>query len=209
MAVLNKQLQEECKQLIHKYQSYKSEWRKVKCRNELYLKMKEDLLKWTSSTISRWGKHESQQKLLSMSWDIFVYCLNGYKDGSDLVMTHFHNYTKYWLLDHYAKKGSVHLPLDEFRWTIGLMKSPENIAWENMMTLFQFREVIPDKCKKVWDDCVQSLCPVSKERKWDWVSGQGMTKNTYEDLRSVLIPIIKKVMGLENLKNRLAKKEEE
>jgi len=121
----NKQ-QDECIAIIKKYRSYTSEgWRKT-ARNKLYLLIRVDILKWVKSIMRKWNRYEEETELISLSWDIFLFCLGHYKEvaygikGS--IPKHFYEYTRYFLLMHYAKQQSVRVPLEELKEVLELVE---------------------------------------------------------------------------------------
>ena len=186
------ELQEECAGLICKYQKYKSKSNKEQMRNEIYAKMMKWMLIWIKSILSKWGKSELPEEVLSMSWDAFMFCIDYYKEGYPLAK-HFHEYTKYHLLIKYAKAERVQLPLEELKETLSLFDTPENVLFDRLLTLRQFRDVLPDKHKIVWDDATQSLYGENKDKKK--TKRMGMGDSTYNRVKEGFIPIIKLILG--------------
>lgn len=186
-------LQEECIELIDKYNRYVSKRHKEKVRNDLYEKMMSWMLIWMKSILAKWGKSEYPEELLSMSWDAFMFCLKYYKQGYPLAK-HFHEYTKYHLLIKYAKEEKVSLPLEELKETLSLVETPQNIMFEKLLTLRQFRDVIPERYKIVWDDATLSLSSKISDRVK--TPNHGLDDNLYVKLKESYIPIIKLILGL-------------
>jgi hypothetical protein len=186
------ELQEECVKLICKYQKYKSNTHKQKVRNEIYEKMMTWMLIWVKSILTKWGKTESSTEKISMSWDAFMFCIDRYKEGYPLAK-HFHEYTKYYLLIKYAKEARVTLPLEELKETLLLVETPENVLFDRLLTLQQFRDVIPDKYKIVWDDACQSLSDADQYRQN--TKNPGIDRNVYVKLKEGYIPIIELILG--------------
>jgi len=191
---MDKNLSIKCEEKILKCKAYKRKSYKAKCRNELYLLMKEDIIKWIKSILRKWYKHETEEEVLSLSWDCFEFCLKHYKiNGKNKVEKHFYNYISYYLLNRYGQKESVHLPLDELKDVISIVKTPHNIAFEKLLTLMQFKECIPEKYKLVWDDAIQSLSLYSKERMV--TIPLNMDKRVYNAIKKVFIEQIKMILN--------------
>ena len=75
---MNKETEIKCKELIHKYFLYKTDGRKTKARNNLFILMKDDMQIWTKSILRKWGKYDDNCEVLSQSWDCFYFALTSY-----------------------------------------------------------------------------------------------------------------------------------
>ena len=192
MAVLNRELQQQCKQLILKYKSYKREGWKVRCRNQLYLLMKPWLLRWVKDILGKWGKCESEGGLLRLSWECFYFCLERYKVGSSISLPkYFYNFSRYYLLGLYARREVVTLPLEELKEVLHLVpENPPNALLENILTLRQFQEQLPEEYVPVFEDALMSLAPAPKQRVWHWRKGMGVTRQTYCELKKAYKNVI-------------------
>jgi len=191
---MNQETQKKCFELIKKYNNYKSKKHKVLVRNELFGIMQDWMLLWVKSILNKWGKWEEEGELLSISWDAFYFSLESYKEGNPLIPSHFHNYTRYFLLMKYAKEERVHIQLEELKDTLMLVYSPENVAFDKLLTLHQFRDVIPDKYKVIWDDATQSLSSKIMDRKKTY--NHGLDDNIYRRIKESYIPIIKLILEI-------------
>lgn len=189
---MEKEIENECLVLINKYHSYKSNHWKIKKRNELYLLMEKDLLLWITTIISRWGKFERKEDLISISWDVFEYCLKHYKTGNSII-SHFWNYTRYALLKHYAEKGSVRIESNELKDVLSVVDDPLNNGFERLLTFIQFYEILPDKYKFIWTDASQSLSN-NKKQQQRTRGNTGVQKSTYDALKKIFISQIKFIM---------------
>ncbi len=160
---MDKKLEEECKNLIEKYRRYKAKSYKIKARNDLYMKMQKDLLIWIKSVLKEWGKFETEGEILSVSWDIFEFGLEYYVIGYS-VPEHFYTHTKYFLLNQYAKKENVFLPLEDLEKLLNMYPNPTSNAFVKILDLHRFSDCIPKEHKVVWDDALLSLSPADKDR---------------------------------------------
>jgi len=57
----------ECLIRIKKYNKSKSEKNKTRIRNELYVLMMDDMLKWVKSILKKWNKYETKEEILSLA----------------------------------------------------------------------------------------------------------------------------------------------
>lgn len=191
---MDKELSCECLDKIQKYKRYKREWQKKQIRNEIYALMSSDMLNWIKSILKKWNKHETKEEILSLSWDCFEFCLKYFKVEEEYkVEKHFYSYTSYYLLNRYAKKDRVFLPLDELKGILGIIETPENLAFEKLLTLTQFRNVIPEKYLVVWDDAVlsQSAATQFQHRTRGNI---GMEDSTYRAIKEILKNIVKELL---------------
>jgi hypothetical protein len=190
---MNIELQDQCKEIIIKCRSYKKKAYEVKKRNDLFLIMKPFMLKWIKSILKGWSRYEEEDKILSLSWDCFEYCFYKYSNYNVHIPKFFYDFTKYFLLMHYGAKDKVSLPINELKKTLQLVSSEDNICLDKLLTLMQFRNVIPDEDKVVWDDAVQSLSSKISDRRKTYK--HGMDDNFYRRLKKSYIPIIKLILG--------------
>jgi len=189
---MDKVLQDECKQLIKKYNKAKTKKTKIKLRNILYEKIMVFQIKWIKTILKKWGKREEENEILSISWDTFIFCIEKYNNFDVHLPLYFYNFTRYFLLIKYAKKDRVFLSIDELKETLGIVDNPQNMGFEKLLTWYQFRNVIPDKYKIVWDDATQSLSDCRRERKRTKYCG--IDNNLYCKLKEIYIPMIKLIL---------------
>lgn len=147
---------ERCKKLVIQIRSRKfSDEKKNELRNQLYNIMREDILKWMSSII-RGKDFLSQQELLSLSWDCFLFCLQYYKLGRNIpIPNHFYATTKFFLLSIYHKKmmseknkqSMEDVEVEEFDLSV----------FDSLDDLKSFKENLPEEYKLVFDDALMSM----------------------------------------------------
>lgn len=186
-------LQQEVSAHIFKYKGYKKEGYKIKKRNEIYLILKPFLIKWIKSILKNWSTFEREEVILSLSWDAFEFSLKYYNNLSVPVPKHFHDYCRYYLLTFYARKDRVFLPMEELKETLLLIPTYQNISFERLLTLCQYRDSIPKDDVVVWDDAILSLSDGVKRRHCS--KSPGMRSRTYFRLKKAYISIIKLVLG--------------
>lgn len=193
---MDKECQDKCFLLIKKYKKLKQKKAVSKCRNELYDLFSYDILTWTKSTLSKWKRYLEKEELLSISWDIFIYCLDNYNPALYAhPLPYFYRYTNYWLFIYFSKKDEgLFLPIEELEDTLKIVDSPENIAFGKLLRLYKMRETIPDDSKVVWDDAFLSLN--NSERKRDNYRSKeiGMGSNTYLKLKRSFKGLIRFVL---------------
>lgn len=188
---MNIELQCECLKLIKKYKSLKMAKYKQEYRNRIYLLMKVDILIWIKAIMKKWNRFEEEGELLSLSWDIYIFCLDHYiPEKLTPVPKFFFEYTRYFLLMYYAKQQSIRVPLEELQEVLELIEEPENIAFGMLLRLYEFREVIPDDCKIVWDDAYLSLSNSGRNRERFKSKGVGMSDACYRRMKHSFEAII-------------------
>ncbi len=181
--------EKECRELIEKYRKYKAEHYKIKARNDLYMKMNDDLLIWIKSVLKEWGKFETEDEILSVSWDVFEFGLKYYVIGYS-VPEHFYTHTKYFLLNKYAKKENVFLPLEDLENLLNMYPNPTSNAFVKVLDLYRFLDFIPDGHKVVVEDAMHSMDSSFKQHSRKSEIG-GMSTESYYRLKKAYIAIIK------------------
>ena len=193
---MDKSCQEKCFLLIKKYKKLKQEAAIVKCRNNLYELFNKDIMIWTKATLRKWKKYLDKDEILSISWDIFTYCLDNY--NPDLYvhpLPYFYRYTNYWLFIYFSKKDEgLFLPIEELEDALKIVDSPENIAFGKLLKLYKMRETIPDDSKVVWDDAFLSLSNSNRRRDNYRSKEIGMNSNTYLKLKQSFKGLIRFVL---------------
>ena len=192
---MNKNTENECKQMIEKYYSFKQEKRKIKIRNELYCIMSGDIQMWIKSILKKWGRYEEKEEILSISFDAFLFCLEQYKIGFESFQGHFYEYSRYFLLMKYGKVDKVHLPVKELKEILKMDNSPEGIIFDNLLTLTQFRDCLTDDIKFIWDDAALSLSESHMERK-EQCKKSGMSTSSYAKIKKTFINQIKLILNI-------------
>lgn len=87
--------------------------RNYSTRNDLYLCMLEKLIIWIKSVLKKLGKWETEGEILSLSWDIFEFCLKDYKPETFDIAGHFYTWTGYYLQNRYGIKYPVSFQFDD------------------------------------------------------------------------------------------------
>jgi len=199
-----------CACILDKYKDAKEEEDKIALRNEAFEAMRGYFVLWINSIIKRWYKRETKENTLSLSWDAFEFCLGHYKKGYN-VAPFFYSYIRYFLLMHYSKKEKTRVPLEELQVILHQFPSPEFHHFERLLTLYQFRDVIPEDFVPVWDDALMSLDPNRQNRVSQYwrsktvanVARPGKKEiqktiydYTYYALKNSYIAIIKLILGI-------------
>jgi len=186
------EIQSECLGLIQKYQ--RLVYRKVKerIRNEIYELMHPYLCKWIMSIYKDWGIYKQKGEVVSLSWEVFEYCLERYTDDYPIPL-HFYTYSRYYLL---AKlKGAdenilrTHIK-DLPDWAPFFTACGWSAAMDKILDLESFRGIIPEEYHSIFDDALHSLHPAKQMRRTG-VKPSGLHKGEYYRVKKVLKKVIK------------------
>jgi len=186
----------ECELLLHKYFTYKKEAYKVKVRNKLFALLLLDFKKWITRILYAWNKFESKEQVLSLSWECFEYCLLMHDTSYDSFLGRFFKSTRYYLLMKFAKSNSVRVPLEELKEILKIDNSPESLIFDNLLTLYQFRDSLTKENEKViWDDAFISLSESHKQRS-EQRKNAGMSTGEYARLKKIFINQIRLILNI-------------
>ena len=201
---MSDEVSQRCYMLLQKYCRYKSNNMRAKVRNELFLHMRGYLTVWVNRILKKWGRRERSDEIMSMTWEVFMFGITYYKSHYDNIPAHFYTHARYCLLLHYAKQESVRVPLDELKTIMQEFPTLENQCFDKLLTLYQFRDVVPDQYRHIWDDAMLSLDPQCKNRVSN-ARGNGIEMTAYRHMRKAFIPIIKLILGIkeEAIKNNV------
>lgn len=156
--------------------------------------MMDDMLKWVKSILRKWSKYETKEEVLSLSWDCFLYCLNEYKPAKKTPIPYFFfDYSRYFLLNNYAKKDRVFLPIEELKEILSVSDNNNDMAFEKLLTLAQFSSIVPEKYQIVWSDAMHST-ELEKRGNAVVTVPHGMDRNIYVALKKVFVEQIKFLM---------------
>jgi len=190
---MDKTTEEKCKEYIGKYYRYKQKEKKIKVRNDLYVLMSKDMDTWIKSILRRWGRNLEQTEIISLSWDAFLFCLKRYdrsKEGG--LSKFFFEAIRYFLLMEFAKKDIVKIEAIELKEILKLDHSPEAYLFERLLTLQQFRGVIPEEQLVIWDEATMSLSDSFRGHLPQ--KARGMSTESYARLKKVFINIIRLIL---------------
>ena len=196
---MDSQTKEKCEIFLNKYFKYKTEKVKVKYRNKLFELLLPDFKKWITRILYAWEKFESEQQVISLSWECFEYCLLMYDTSYDSFLGRFFRSVRYYLLIKFAKEGTVRVPMEELQEILKMDNSPEAFAFERLLTLYKFRDCLPDdNARIVWDDAVMSLDDADMYKVRTKKNGRkystGMDNLSYSRLKTSFINIIKLIL---------------
>ena len=186
----------ECELLLYKYFTYKKESYKVKVRNKLFTLSLPDFKKWITKILYTWNKFESKEQVISLSWECFEYCLSMYDTSYNNFLGRFYKSTRYYLLMKFAKDNSVRVPLEELKEILKIDNSPESLIFDNLLTLYQFRDSLTKENEKViWDDAFISLSESHKQRS-EQRKNAGMSTGEYARLKKIFINQIRLILNI-------------
>ena len=187
---------EECEFLLYKYFTYKKEAYKIKVRNKLFELLLLDFKKWIKKALYAWNKFESNEQVISLSWECFEYCLSMHDTSYNSFLGRFFNSTRYYLLMKFAKDSSVKVPLEELKEILKIDNSPESLLFDNLLTLYQFRDSLTKENEKIiWDDAYMSLSESHKQRSKQR-KNIGMSTGEYARLKRIFISQIKLILNI-------------
>ncbi len=146
--------------LIRRYKTkeYKSERHRTRLRNEIHSLMHVKVLSYVKGILARWHRYEDETKLISISWDAFLFCLKRYDDEKYDIYGHFNTYTRYFLLLHYDREsknleGEVYL--EDVKDLISLKTDDPTEALTKLIELKSFRDsLVQEHQRKVFDHVV-------------------------------------------------------
>ena len=187
----------ECKELIHKYYSYKQDGRRIKGRNKIYCIMSADMQMWVKSILKKWGKYEEKEEVISISFDAFLFCLERYNISKENSLPKFFfEATRYFLLMKYGKSDKVRLPVEELQEILRLENNSINNTFDDLLTLTQFRDSLTKETEKVvWDDACMSLSECHMERN-EQRKVSGMSTGEYSRLKKIFINQIRLILNI-------------
>jgi hypothetical protein len=163
-------------------------------RNKIYKLIYNDLLKWIKGILSGYGKFEDETEIISISWDAFCFCLEYYNNFEFKIQDHFIKHLKYFFLNKYAREGTIRIEFEELKETLRVVSAKDDRIFVALMTLEQFRDVLPEKHQLIWDDAFNSMQRdnrVNAPRNYKKV---GVTKQTYDELKKSFKEIIRLIL---------------
>ena len=156
--------------------------------------------------LKKWGKHREATDITSESWFAFIYCIEYYKPHYDNIAKYFYTYIRYYLFVEYAKKDNITISLDELKTILHEFPTPapEYQHFECLLTLYQFRDAMPDDtCRLIWDHALLTAggktvdagtCGATWSTSTLYKSG--FSKSAYYKTRKSYINIIKLILGM-------------
>ena len=181
------EIQSECLGLIQKYQRLIYKKVKERTRNKIYELMHTYLCKWIMSIYRDWGMFKQKGEVVSLSWEVFEYCLERYTDDYPIPL-HFYTYSRYYLLtklkgqDGPVLKGYMDgLP----EWLKTCETTRGWCAVDKVLDLESFRGIIPEEYYSIFDDALHSLHPAKQMRRTG-VKPSGIHKGEYYRVKKVL-----------------------
>lgn len=166
---MDKEVVEKGTDLIRQYQGRKGKRGKKKIRNEIFLLVRPFLLKCIKRKLGKRGIWKEETEILSMSWDVFIYCLERYKEGYRLP-AHIHIYSEFYLISHFHSENRNRMTyVEEFE------KEPPNMSSDHVrnliseyLSLRQFYLLVEknlgDDYAKIFQDALCSMTPACFHR---------------------------------------------
>jgi len=184
--------------LVDKFFRSKQKKRKKELQNEIFLRLKEQILGWMKSCLKKKGTVISKEELLSLSWDCFLFCLNHYKVKRDIPLPqHFHTYIKFFLTNNINKDRKEN---EKFISTLeendvinmlhkkllaSFLNDQNNIATDILQQLKSFYFYLDNKYKVVFEDALLSFSPVSNRNKVRRIEKSGLPYYKYSESKKI------------------------
>lgn len=190
--------------LLSEYVRYKLKGKKQQMRDELYMEIRGYLMLWIKNILKKWGKYKDDTDIMSESWFAFMHCIKHYKLSYDNIAGYFYTYTRYYLFVEYAKKENVTISIEELKNILHEFPAPEYQHLECLLTLYQFRDSMPDDtCRLIWDHALLTAGGKMANAATDdttWCKNKfyksGFSKAAYYKVRKSYINIIKLILGI-------------
>lgn len=147
--------------LIRKYKTrkYKSKYFRAKLRNEIHGLMHTKVLGYVKGVLAKWHRYEDEPKLISLSWDAFMFCLDRYDDEKYDVYGHFNTYVRYFLLLHYGREDREldrEVYMDDVKDIILSLRTDDpSVALAKLVELKSFRDsLMQEHQRRIFDHVV-------------------------------------------------------
>ena len=200
---MSPEIQQEIKNMVINYHQCKLKsdrannagWKKrflaqsITIRNKTYLEIKDWQIRWVKGILAKWNRWETPQNVLSFSWDTFHFCIEQYKNYEIPIPKHFYEYSRYFLLNYYAKQNHLLIPTEELVETLSIVPCSENITFIKLLQLQQMRETLPQEFRGVWDDALGSLHS-SPQSCYTEKGMYGLPRQVYFNLKKAFKPLI-------------------
>ncbi len=148
-------LEDQMKQLL----SDDNKESKDKLRNEIFIKMSPTIDRWIKGILGSKQMYMEDGERLSLSWDCFEFCLHYYHPERNIHLpNHFYKYTNFFLLSWFAERQKQENPIDRNA-SIEDNQKLDNcqIYYEQIDDLKQFRKMIPEDYRDIFDDALLSM----------------------------------------------------
>lgn len=158
---------------------------KAQLRNKMFGIMQRDFEGYVKRCLGEWKKNEDPKEVLYLAWQAFLFGLDRYRNFERPLAFHFYSYTRYFLLGHYGRQNQVFLPLDDLKDILAVEPTEGNVLFIKLMSVQHYREHIPEKYHRVFDDAFQSLHPAPRMRAGKWNKELGVSQKTYDHIKNV------------------------
>ena len=138
---------------------------KDKIRNDMFIKMEPFIDIWLKGNLNYRQMFMENDERLSLCWDCFEFCLKYYHPERNIsLVNHFYRYTKFFLLSWFAEKKKREDINDPGATTNDGKLNNCTVFYEQIDDLKQFRKMIPEDYKTIFDDAILSMAgrPVDK-----------------------------------------------
>lgn len=138
----------------YKTREYRTEAPRTRLKNEIFMLMHRKVIGYIKGFLSKRHWYEEESKILSMSWDAFLFCLERYDDEKYDVYGHFNTYTRYFLRLRYAEDKAVSdTPVEELEGDA--IADDSYIDVDKLVELKKFRDsLVHEHHRKIFDHIV-------------------------------------------------------
>lgn len=178
--------------MARKYHEAKRRKVKNEIRNELFNILLPYQKAWVRAILSKYSRYESDEEILSLSWNCFLFSLDRFDMGKIIRFPqHFCTYSEYYLRNEYKKeaKDQEIIIVDEH--AVNVLKNSsacEQPVGEEarglLKALSDFHESLPDEYKVVFEDALSSINgdPKSKLRR---IEKSKLPRHRYNEAKRV------------------------
>lgn len=150
-----------CKNLVKKYRSTYDEPSRQRIRNELYVSILPFFQKWFKTALSRKGIYLEPNKLLSVSFDAFCFCLDSYSNIEVPFPSHFSRNIEYFILQCMNKKRKLKRIKEEHFDEENISDEQKGDSFNSGMNIMSapsilsfIRKNMDDNYKEIFDDAI-------------------------------------------------------
>jgi len=134
-------------------------------RNDMFNKMVPFIDRWLKGNLGFRQMYMEDDERLSLCWDCFEFCLRHFHPERNIpLLNHFYGYTRFFLLSWFNEKKRQEDQIDGDASTDSGKLDNCQIYYEQMDDLKQFRGMIPEEYKSIFDDAILSMAgrPIDK-----------------------------------------------
>lgn len=170
---MNLEHQKACKFLVDKYRTTRDSSSRQRIRNELFCTILPYMQKWVKTSLGRRKIFLEKNKLLSVCWEAFCFCMDAYKNLEVPFPSHFSRNVEYFIIKCLTKKHKLkkkEIYLDELQDGDFLEKDfyPIDISGMKIISsvsfLKMFRSSLSNEYKDIFDEALTGKKEKNKDK---------------------------------------------